>query len=237
MIDVSRVHYWHTNSSTGGPGAGWGLWLNGWGGTLDAIKVAGSVGIHQTIIRGPEGDVDGVWPLDFYVPSAASRWIHAGAVRRFVEQAGGNIMPYFGSLPQSPDMREIVEAGDAGGWLWRVMETIKPWLDAGCKSLAFDHVGEHGGPDDPSYWTLRALQRFGLTIFGEPHGDGCVGLDGVVVNDEHWRSAWKKADFREQFKGRVIRITSDLDAVQAILDDGHEAAVTWGVIREMEGTK
>lgn len=240
MIDLTRVHYWHSNSSTGKAGAGWGLWRSGWGGTLSAIKTARDLGITSTIIRGPEGDADGVYPLDFYLPTSLSRWLGVRAVRKLMADArkiGVSVSPYFGSLPESKDMKAHVENGEAGAWLWKVHETLRPWLDGGAASLMFDHVGVHGGPDDPSYYLLRTLQRLGVTVCGEPHGEPVYGLDGVIVNDEHWRRAWKKADFRDQFIGRVIRITSSLDDVQAILDDGHEAAVTWRVINQMGGGK
>ena len=240
MIDLARTYYWHSNSS-GADGTGWGVRTHGWGGTEGAIQKALDRGITRVINRGPEGD-DGNWPLDFYVPDSVSPHLKAEPIRDHTKRvyAMGVVeyIPYFGSLSHDSSM---AQAG-ALAWRWRYDETTRPW--AACSAWAFDHIGAHGTPGTPAYYALRLEQALGRTIYGEPHGDGIdsdldqIGdeLDGCIVLDTHWRSAWKKAEFRERWKGDVIRILRDdntLDEAKAILDEGHKVALSWGLMNKL----
>ena len=239
MIDLSRTYYWHSNSS-GSDGAGWGIWRNGWSGSLSAVQTALDAGINKLIVRGPEGDTDRAWPLDFYVPSTFSRRLKAAEVRKFcrhvTEMGMVRSMMYHGSLPHDRTMKPLQDAGNVGAWLWRVLETIRPSLDAGWKDIAFDHVGAYGGQGTPSYHMLRTIQGLGVNVYGEPHGDPIYGLHGCVVTDEHWQRANsdEKLRFRDNYTGHVIRICYTMDQAKAVLDESdHSAALTWRAVNEL----
>lgn len=237
-MNVQRIWYWHTNSS-GLDGSSWGIWRDGWAGSLMAIQRALDAGIDKVIIRGPEGDTDQAWPLDFYVPSTFNRWLKAAEVRKFcrkvTEMGMTRSMMYHGSLPKDLTMEPLEKAGDVGGWLWRVLETIRPALDAGWNDIAFDHVGAHAPEGSPSYHMLRTIQAMGVNVYGEPHGDPIYGLHGCVVEDPHWRRSDgnpEKKRFRENYTGHVIRLVRTADEGKQVLDESdHDIALTWAALK------
>jgi hypothetical protein len=172
--------------------------------------------------------------------------LKADAIRKHVDAVFYDIgadeyIPYFGSLKHDKNMAEDARGGNALLWRWKYDETTRPWHR--CKSWAFDHIGAYGTMGTPAYHALRLEQALGRKVYGEPHGDGIdsnldqIGdeLDGCIVMNTYWRSAWKQAEFREKWSGDVIRIVSNgtLDDVQAILDDGHKAALTWGLMNKL----
>src|SRR5690606_23358509 len=108
-------------------------------------------------------------------------------------------------------------------WLWRAHETLRPWLDAGCRALAFDHVGVHGLPASAAWQLLRLLRSLGCKVYGEPHGPGSFDLDGCIAQDEVWHKAHALHEWRGKQKGEIIRfVSSEDDAEMArVIADGH----------------
>lgn len=243
-MNLNRVHYWHSNSS-GHDGTGWGIREKGWGQTEAVMQEAADKGITKVINRGPEGD-DGKYPLDFYVPDSVSPFLKAKPIRDHVDNVYDKLgfksyIPYFGSLSHDISMRNAAESNDGPNWRWMFDETTRPWER--CSTWSFDHIGAHGLPGTPSYYALRLEQSMGRIIYGEPHGEGIDEnllidgneLDGCIVLDEHWRKAWKKVEFREKFKGHVIRIVkSNLDDARRILNESdHDVAITVKLMRQL----
>ena len=246
MIDSSRVYHWFSISNgRAGPSRGWNVDIDGWDGIIAKCKENYELyGLTTSLLRGPEGD-DGAYPLDFYVPTSVSKHYSAGSIRDFcgrIKDAGLEVVPYFGSLTHDSKMAAAV--ADPGAWDWMASETVRPWIDGGCRALSFDHVGAYAIKPCPAWGYLRYLQSFGgLTIYGEPHGGGVDDLtvagdelEGCVVENVHWIKAWKKHEFRERFEGDVIRIMSwgSREELEQILADGHRVAVKNGDLGVLE---
>jgi hypothetical protein len=234
--------YFHSMTSFVGTGAGWSLWTSGWKDSLRVFRHAQSVGINRIMIRGPEGQIEG-WPLDFYMPSRFSKHIRSNSTRAMLDEChamGLQIIPYFGSLSFDAAMMADDANQDAAGWIWKFLETIRPWTDAGCKELAFDHIGAHGLPTTPEYHALRLLQQFGIKVYGEPHGDGIGNLqtghdllDGVVVTWQHWTHAQAKYPFVERWKKPVVAIAGTMDDVVAIRNAGYTPAINYRELMQL----
>lgn len=246
-IDRSKCNVWLPigGSSRGESRGGFGVDDRGWGPVVDLAMQTRDEGFAGVWLRGPYGD-DGTPPLDYGPPAGerAAAYEPRAIVTAWAPAiaAGLRLHAYMGSLPRDPRMVMLAESGRWSEWIAEAAAAVTPWHWAGVDDFCFDHVGgdpesdgTHGDPGTPTWHMLRLLQSLGMgRVWGEPHGPGTVGLDGVLAVDDHWRQAHRKTEFRAGWaEGRVVRVCSTLAEAEGCLGDGHTPALTWGLYREV----